>query len=157
MELNRDKSLTFTIDKDPEAFDKCFRVTRELMERVREAENQMLLHDVEANTVLVNGHKYGMLPPHPGLVPTLFGMRLETRDDLPDDWDFLIQYRKPEPELEPEPEPELEPVRHGRWVYEIETDMFQCSCCNGMATRNDYPFCHWCGARMDLKEDDTDD
>ena len=36
----------------------------------------------------------------------------------------------------------------GKWIFEIETDMFHCSKCNGMATRNDYPFCHWCGADM---------
>lgn len=41
--------------------------------------------------------------------------------------------------------------RHGRWNYETETEMFQCSVCKGMAVRNDYPYCHWCGTLMDLE------
>lgn len=44
---------------------------------------------------------------------------------------------------------EVHPVRHGRWMYETETEMFQCSVCGGMAVRNEYPYCHWCGAKMD--------
>lgn len=42
----------------------------------------------------------------------------------------------------------------GEWIYEMETEMFQCSECKGMAVRNDYPFCHWCGAEMETEYDD---
>ena len=40
----------------------------------------------------------------------------------------------------------------GKWMFESETEMFQCSKCKGMAVRNDYPFCHWCGTEMEKKE-----
>ena len=40
----------------------------------------------------------------------------------------------------------------GKWMFESETEMFQCSKCKGMAVRNAYPFCHWCGAEMEREE-----
>ena len=40
-------------------------------------------------------------------------------------------------------------AERAKWVYDIEPDMFRCSKCNGFAPRNDYPFCHWCGAKME--------
>ena len=43
---------------------------------------------------------------------------------------------------------DVRPAVRGEWVYDIEPDMFRCSVCNGFAPRNDYPFCHWCGADM---------
>ena len=46
------------------------------------------------------------------------------------------------------PAADVRPVVRGEWVYDIEPDMFRCSVCNGFAPRNDYPFCHWCGADM---------
>lgn len=57
-------------------------------------------------------------------------------------------------EIKATPSADVAPVRHGRWVYEIETDMFHCSDCNRKVIRNDYSFCHWCGAKMDLEEDE---
>ena len=50
------------------------------------------------------------------------------------------------------PAAEVQPVRQGRWQYETETEMFQCSVCGGMAVRNEYPYCHWCGAKVDKEE-----
>ena len=46
------------------------------------------------------------------------------------------------------PAADVRPVVRGKWIYDIEPDMFRCSECNGFAPRNDYPFCHWCGADM---------
>ena len=46
------------------------------------------------------------------------------------------------------PAADVRPVVRGKWVFDIEPDMFRCSVCNGFAPRNDYPFCHWCGADM---------
>lgn len=72
-----------------------FRATRELMERIMEAENRAIKEEIEANTVVINGRKYGMIKDKPGLLPTIFGMRVETSADMPDDWDFFIQQRPP--------------------------------------------------------------
>lgn len=72
-----------------------FRLTDELMRRIIEAENVALKNEIEANAVVVNGRKYGMLKDHLGLIPTVFGLRLETKIDMPDDWDFFIQQRPP--------------------------------------------------------------
>ena len=36
----------------------------------------------------------------------------------------------------------------GRWIYNETNDIFECSVCKGAAPRNDYPYCHWCGAYM---------
>ena len=47
----------------------------------------------------------------------------------------------------------MRPVVRGKWIYDIEPDMFRCSECNGFAPRNDYPFCHWCGADMREEEE----
>lgn len=79
---------------DIEPYD-TFRATRELMDRIVEAENRAIKEEIEANTVVINGRKYGMIKDKPGLLPTIFGMRAETRVDMPDDWDFFIQQRPP--------------------------------------------------------------
>lgn len=73
-----------------------FSLTKDLLERIVEAQNIALKNEIEANAVVVNGRKYGMLKNHPGLTPTVFGMRLETRVDMPDDWDFFVQQRPPQ-------------------------------------------------------------
>ena len=93
MILDKNKAFTFTIDKDENAIQRSFQATRELMERIVEAENLALKNEIEANAVVINGRKYGMIKDHPGLTPTIFGMKVETRPDMPDDWDFFIQQR----------------------------------------------------------------
>lgn len=95
MTLDKNKAFTFTIDKDDGTVDRVFRATRELMDRIVEAENVALKNEINANAVVINGRKYGMLKRHPGLTPTIFGMRVETRVDMPDDWDFFLQERPP--------------------------------------------------------------
>ena len=37
---------------------------------------------------------------------------------------------------------------HGEWIYNKDLDIFRCSKCGGGAIRNEYSFCHWCGAYM---------
>ena len=44
---------------------------------------------------------------------------------------------------------EAMPVVHGKWVYNENDDMFYCTNCKNGSVRNDYPYCHWCGAKMD--------
>lgn len=83
------------IFKDDGAVDRAFRATRELMNRIVEAENVALMNEINANAVVINGRKYGMIKHHPGLTPTIFGMRMETKIDMPDDWDFFLQERPP--------------------------------------------------------------
>ena len=41
------------------------------------------------------------------------------------------------------------PVVHGHWVFSEKDDMFYCTNCKNGSVRNDYPYCHWCGAVMD--------
>lgn len=40
------------------------------------------------------------------------------------------------------------PVVHGKWVFNENEDMFYCTNCKNGSVRNDYPYCHWCGAVM---------
>ena len=37
----------------------------------------------------------------------------------------------------------------GHWIYKKYDDMFMCSCCEKYSIRNDYPYCHWRGAKME--------
>ena len=39
--------------------------------------------------------------------------------------------------------------KHGYWVFSENDDMFYCTNCKNGSVRNDYPYCHWCGAKMD--------
>lgn len=40
-------------------------------------------------------------------------------------------------------------AKTGHWIYKKYDDMFMCSCCEKYSIRNDYPYCHWCGAKME--------
>lgn len=44
---------------------------------------------------------------------------------------------------------EAEPVRHGRWEYDDVNDLDYCSECNTTGMNGDFPYCPWCGAKMD--------
>ena len=41
----------------------------------------------------------------------------------------------------------------GHWIYKKYDDMFMCSCCEKYSIRNDYQYCHWCGAKMDMDDE----
>lgn len=72
----------------------------ELMKSILTAQEQMLQHSIEANSVTLNGRKYGKLIENlpPNMKPTVFGMAVKSDYALPDDYDFLVQYEPPQPE-----------------------------------------------------------
>ena len=69
----------------------------ELCESILTAQEEMLKYKIEANSVTLNGRKYGKLleglPPN--VKPTIFGMALKADYALPDDYDFLVQHEPP--------------------------------------------------------------
>lgn len=69
----------------------------ELMERIMTAQEEMLKHSIEANSVTLNGRKYGKLIENlpTNIKPTIFGMAVKADYALPDDYDFLVQYEPP--------------------------------------------------------------
>lgn len=71
----------------------------ELMESILTAQEKMLQHSIEANSVTLNGRKYGKLIENlpPNMKPTVFGMAVKADYALPDDYDFLVQYEPPQP------------------------------------------------------------
>ena len=58
----------------------------------------MLEHGIEANSVTLNGKKYGKLIKNlpPNMKPTIFGMTVKAEYAMPDDYDFLVQYEPPQ-------------------------------------------------------------
>lgn len=70
----------------------------ELMKSILTAQEQMLQHSIEANSVTLNGRKYGKLIENfpPNMKPTVFGMAVKADYALPDDYDFLVQYEPPQ-------------------------------------------------------------
>lgn len=68
----------------------------ELLRAIADAREELLKHKIEANTVILNGRKYGCLF-EPGLRPSIFGMAVECDAAIPDRYDFIVQYREPEP------------------------------------------------------------
>jgi len=40
----------------------------------------------------------------------------------------------------------------GHWIYRKYDDMFMCSFCEKYSIRNDYPYCHWCGVKMEQED-----
>lgn len=65
------------------------------------------------------------------------------------------------------PLPDVQPVKHGQWVCEFYNDVFDvyqadCSVCKRESTNKydkvseSYEYCPHCGAKMDLKEGNTD-
>ena len=72
----------------------------ELMKSIVTAQEQMLKHSIEANSVILNGKKYGKLIENcpPNIKPTIFGMAVKAEYAMPDDYDFLVQYDPPKPQ-----------------------------------------------------------
>ena len=72
----------------------------ELCEAILTAQEEMLKHKVEANSVTLNGRRYGKLIENcpPNMKPTIFGMTVKADYALPDDYDFLVQYDPPQPQ-----------------------------------------------------------
>lgn len=59
----------------------------------------MLKYKVEANSVTLNGRRYGKLIENcpPNMKPTIFGMAVKADYSMPDDYNFLVQYEPPQP------------------------------------------------------------
>ena len=72
----------------------------ELMDSILTAQEQMIKHGIEANSVTLNGRKYGKLIENcpPNIKPTVFSMAVKADYALPDDFDFLVQYEPPKPQ-----------------------------------------------------------
>lgn len=71
----------------------------ELMQNILTAQEEMLKYKIEANSVTLNGRKYGKLIENcpPNMKPTIFGMAVKADYALPDDYDLLVQYEPPQP------------------------------------------------------------
>lgn len=50
------------------------------------------------------------------------------------------------------PYADIEPIRRGKWIWDEAYEMFTCSKCGKQMIRNDYPFCAFCGAKMEDTE-----
>lgn len=72
----------------------------ELCEAILTAQEKMLKYKIEANSVTLNGRRYGKLIENcpPNMKPTIFGMTVKADYALPDDYDFLVQYEPPQPQ-----------------------------------------------------------
>ena len=72
----------------------------ELCEAILTAREEMLKHKIEANSVTLNGRRYGKLIENcpPNMKPTIFGMAVKADYALPDDYEFLVQYEPPQPQ-----------------------------------------------------------
>ena len=72
----------------------------ELCEAILTAQEELLKYKVEANSVSLNGRRYGKLIENcpPNMKPTIFGMAVKFDYALPDDYDFLVQYEPPQPQ-----------------------------------------------------------
>lgn len=72
----------------------------ELCESIMTAQEEMLKHKAEANSVTLNGRRYGKLIKNcpPNMKPTIFGMAVKADYAMPDDYDFLVQYEPPQPQ-----------------------------------------------------------
>lgn len=70
-----------------------------LIESILTAQEEMLKHGIEANSVTLNGRKFGKLIENlpPNIKPTIFGMAVKAEYAMPDDYDFLVQYEPPQP------------------------------------------------------------
>ena len=72
----------------------------ELCEAILTAQEEMLKCKIDANSVTLNGRRYGKLIENcpPNMKPTIFGMTVKADYALPDDYDFLVQYEPPHPQ-----------------------------------------------------------
>ena len=112
----------FNIDKDDDTPTKAFRLAKDLYERLIEAENLAIMNEIEANAVVINGRKYGMLKGKPSIPPTILGMRAETKDDMPDEWDFFLQERQPPPKTNADRIRAMSDEELAEWFGKIQYD-----------------------------------
>lgn len=53
------------------------------------------------------------------------------------------------------PAADVQPIQHGKWIGVDYDTYFECSECKHMTDWQLYKYCPYCGARMDLKDGDT--
>jgi len=65
----------------------------ELIQSLVTAREEMLKNGIEANSVTLNGRKYGKLIANlpPNIKPTICGMAVKADYALPDNYDFFVQ------------------------------------------------------------------
>jgi len=72
----------------------------DLFRRIIDAREEFIRHEVEANTVIINGRRYGKLAMKAGdamrygYTPSIVGLTAEVAYGLPDDWDFVVLRRE---------------------------------------------------------------
>ena len=78
----------------------------ELLQRITEAHEKLLENRILANTVIINGRKYGMLGHQIqdalrlGYTPSIVGLSADSTCALPDDFDFIVTERLYPPQSE---------------------------------------------------------
>ena len=99
----------------------------ELCEAILTAQEEMLKCKVEANSVTLNGRKYGRLIENcpPNMKPTIFGMAVKADYALPDDYDFLVQYDPPQPQTNAD---RIRGMTDEELAFWMTTNVTCCSC-----------------------------
>lgn len=72
-------------------------IYEDLIDRIWIAHEEMLKCSIEANKVIINGNTYVRLNEYfmrAKIKPSIIGLRVEIRNDLPDDWDFIVQHEE---------------------------------------------------------------
>lgn len=70
-------------------------IPEEMYDNILKACDILLMNEIKANTVVLNGNKFGVFVKR-GYRPTIFGMAVEYAN-LPKDIDFFVQYKEPQP------------------------------------------------------------
>lgn len=130
----------------------------ELIESILTAQEQMLQHSIEANSVTLNGRKYGKLIENlpPNMKPTVFGMAVKADYALPDDYDFLVQYEPPHPKTNGDAIRAMTDEELDKFLGEVQWDV--ANYCGGVTQKQEYPVPEQRGAWLDwLKQEASDD
>lgn len=130
----------------------------ELMRSILTAQEKMLKHKIEANSVTLNGRKYGKLiegcPPN--MKPTIFGMAVKADYALPDDYDSLVQYEPPQPITNADRIRSMTDEELDKFLGEVQWDV--ANYCGGVTQKQEYPVPEQRGAWLDwLRQEACDD
>ena len=90
-----------------------------LFRRILEAQELALKDEVEVNTIVLNGNKYGYIKESPKYITTLFGMNVET-ENMPKDYDFLIQWRPTKPQTNADRIRSMTDEELAEYLYSVE-------------------------------------
>ena len=128
----------------------------ELIESILTAQEMMLQHSIEANSVTLNGKKYGKLIENlpPNMKPTVFGMAVKADYSLPDDYDLLVQYEPPQPMTNADKIRAMSDEQLNAWFMGVchAVAEFSCSGC-----QFEYLYGEDCGFLSWLKKEASDD